>query len=124
MFRFRLIAFASCLALAACSAPLAGTGSTGGGTAPTGAASTAIDDKAMYAAEALYNVPAQAYVVANANGKLTPALKLKLKPLLIDGYNALVLVRAAFVAGNATSFADAVSKLTAISAAINNLIPT
>lgn len=44
---------------------------------------TLIDEKVVYAAEVLYNIPAQAYKAANENGQLTPAMKAALKPKLI-----------------------------------------
>lgn len=49
----------------------------------TAAQGTLIDEKVVYAAEVIYNIPAQAYVSADKNGKLTPGLKATLKPLLI-----------------------------------------
>ena len=96
-------------------------------TAPPAPASalqaTAIDEKALYAAEALYNVPAQAYVVADTNGQLSPELKATLKPMLTDAYKVLVAARAAYTAGNATGFASQVEALKNLSAAIVKLVP-
>lgn len=56
---------------------------------------TLIDEKAVYTANALYNVPAHAYVTANRNGQLTPALKAMLKPKLLAMYRLLAAVKAA-----------------------------
>lgn len=49
----------------------------------TAAQRTLIDEKVVYAAQVLYNIPAQAYVSADRNHRLTPELKATLKPLLI-----------------------------------------
>lgn len=56
---------------------------------------TVVDDKVAYAAEALYNVPAQAYVTANKNGTLPADIKAKAKPILLEMYKKLLLVRSA-----------------------------
>ena len=56
---------------------------------------TLIDEKVLYAANALYNVPAHAYVTANRNGKLSPELKAALKPKLLTMYRLLQAVKAA-----------------------------
>lgn len=84
---------------------------------------TTIDERAAYAAEALYNVPAQAYAVADGNGKLSPETKATLKPMLADAYKVLLAVRAARAAGNAEGFANQVEALKNLSAAITSLIP-
>jgi hypothetical protein len=92
--------------------------------APSAVASaTAIDEKALYAAEALYNVPAQAYVVADGNGQLSPELKAVLKPKLQEAYRVLLAIRAAYAAGNAAGFASQVVALHNLSGAIVALIP-
>ncbi len=56
---------------------------------------TLVDEKVLYAANALYNVPAHAYVTANRNGKLSPGLKAVLKPKLLAMYRLLQAVKAA-----------------------------
>lgn len=72
-----------CLGLSACSANQLLQAAPVIGNVCTAAQGTLIDEKVVYSAEVLYNIPAQAYVSADKNGKLTPALKAKLKPLLI-----------------------------------------
>lgn len=67
-----------------------------GCTTTTIGAGTKIDEQAMFAAEAAYNVPAQAYVVADANDKLTPAVKATVKPILVDAYGYLFIARCAY----------------------------
>lgn len=57
---------------------------------------TAYDEKAMYALEALYNVPAQAYVTADQRGLINATLKAQLKPKLQQAYTYLKGARAAY----------------------------
>lgn len=44
---------------------------------------TLIDDKAAYAAEAFYNVPATAYKSAVQNGVMTPSIRAIVRPKLL-----------------------------------------
>jgi hypothetical protein len=53
------------------------------GNVCSAAQGTLVDEKVVYAAEVLYNIPAQAYVSADKNHKITPQLKATLKPMLI-----------------------------------------
>lgn len=79
---------------------------------PGGVASkTLADERAMYAAEAAYNVAASAYVTADSNGVLTPAIKAKVKPYLTKAYAALKVARSAYAAGNTGDFFTAVADL-------------
>lgn len=63
------------------------------GAVCTVAEGTLIDEKVVYAATALYVMPANAYVKALPH--LTPELKAVLKPKLIQLYSLLKSVRAA-----------------------------
>lgn len=111
-------------ALALASLSLAGCATVGAPPTPAAALqATTVDEKALYAAEALYNLPAQAYVSADARGKLSPELKAKLKPMLADAYKVLLTARAAYATGNADTFASQVNGLKNLSAAIVSLIP-
>jgi hypothetical protein len=65
---------------------------------------TVLDDKAQYAAEALYNVPAQAYVSAYKRGLVTPAVKAVVKPKLQTLYAYLKGARAAHAACDEATF--------------------
>lgn len=87
------------------------------------AGATVIDEQAMYAAEVAYNVPAHAYVTADANGLLTPEIKAQVKPLLLDAYKALQLARAAYAAGNASGFAEQVAAVKNLASQASALIP-
>lgn len=90
--------------LAGCTT-LAGSSVSTSTCASGGVASfTVLDDKAVYAAEALYNVPAYAYVSANKNGTLPASVKAWAKPKLIQLYSMLKLARAAYKAGDVAGF--------------------
>lgn len=56
---------------------------------------TLIDEKVVYAAEALYNMPAHAYVTALEANQLSPTTKALVKPKLIQLYSLLKTIRAA-----------------------------
>ena len=81
-------------------------------------AATLIDDKALYAAEVAYNVPAHAYVTADQEGKLSASLKANLKPKLLEMYRLLGLVRNA-----KGTFNCDLNSLKALSAEVNSRIP-
>lgn len=75
------------VALLAAAAPLSACGGLASGIASASSvcANTTADEKAWYAAEALYNVPAQAYRVANEAYKSEPrwlTIKATVKPKL------------------------------------------
>ena len=82
-----------------------------------------MDEKAAYAAEALYNVPAFAYVSADQRGLVSPELRSVLRPKLITMATWLKLVRQAYAVGDATSFSQRYRELEALKAAITPLIP-
>jgi hypothetical protein len=109
-----------CAALAL--APLASACGLLTNPAPIGAA-TVVDDRAMFAVEAAYNVPAHAYVTADANGLLTPALKAQIKPLMLQAYDALELARAAYRAGNVAGFEAQAAAVRDLASLANALIP-
>lgn len=115
--------FAIALALAV--APLMAGCETlqGAATGAPIAGATVFDEKALYAAEAAYNVPAHAYVTADANGLLTPALKARLKPLLFKAYDALHLARSAYMAGDARGFQAQAKAVAEFANQANALIP-
>jgi len=108
-----VLAFAT-LTIGAC-APASGPSAT----APALQATT-LDEKGLYAAEALYNVPAQAFLAADAAGKLSPERKAKLKPLLADAYKALLGLRMAYALGNAADFNAKLAALTTLSERLNH----
>lgn len=104
------IAGAAALALAACahnpgpSGP--GSGSGPGATVdPPTSASEVLDERALFAAEAAYNVAATAYVAADSRDVLPPAVAARAQPLLAKAYVALRGARVAYAASDALNFA-------------------
>ena len=86
-------------------------------------ANTAIDEKALWNAEAAYNVPAAAYVSADRRGLLSADVKASIKPLLVKAYDLLKAARAAYRVGDAATFADKWNALKEVSAQVSPLIP-
>lgn len=84
---------------------------------------TVLDEKAWYAAEALYNIPAYAYVRADQAGALTPSMKATIKPKMLQLADLLKQARAAYQTANKASFDAAVAKLKTLSDEVNPLIP-
>lgn len=100
-------AVAASLALASCGTTGAlNTAETVGQAVPAVTQPTAglIDEKALYAAEAAYNVAATGYLNAVDSGALKDPTKALVKACLMDAYSALVLGRKAQKIGDAPSF--------------------
>ncbi len=116
----------ACLAIAcmACTPDLANNVASSGPPANTGVASrTMLDERLLYAAEAAYNVPAQAYVVANSRGQVSPELKARVKPLLTQAYARLQDARRLYALGNADGFLTAYRQVIALATSARSLIP-
>ncbi len=109
----------ACLAIAGCSTIGQFIPPVGGSVAN----STSLDEKALYAAEASYNVAATAYLEAVENGLITPAVKAQVKPMLVQAYEALKLVRTAYHAGNAANFSAQVAEVSRLTTAVRTLLP-
>ena len=116
------------LTLAACGAP-ATNPPNNSASAPAPAASPtpapmacAVTADAMYAAEAAYNVPAHAYVTADAKGLLPATIKGQVKPYLTAAYDALKQARLYYSTGDVL-FCGAASKVKSDADAANRLIP-
>lgn len=84
---------------------------------------TVLDEKSWYYAEALYNVPAQAYLSANSHGLLHDPLKAQLKAKLQTMNVLRGAVYQAYKAGNAATFRDKITELKQLSDQVRNLIP-
>lgn len=92
-------------------------------TAPLGDQVT-FDERGMYFAEALYNVPAQAYVSADTrNIAGWTSIKPVVRPLLIQARQLLLTVREAYRLGDERSFRDRVSRLGVLRDRIMSHIP-
>lgn len=92
------------------------------GTTPVGAG-TVIDDRAMYAAEALYNVPAQAYVAGRTSGVITDAVRDVVRPKLLVMRQTLLAARAAYRIGDVSGFNARVEALRQLRSEVAVLIP-
>lgn len=79
--------------------------------------------KALYAAEAAYNIPAQAYVTLNAAGHLPADVKAKAKPVLLQAYHALLLARQAAAAGDTVGVMLQTGEVNRLAAAASAAIP-
>lgn len=109
------LAIAGCQTIAEAIPPIGGVSNA--------AASTTLDEKALYAAEASYNVAATAYLEALENGLVTPAVKAQVKPMLVKAYEALKAVRVAYRAGNAANFSAQVAEVTRLTTSVRALLP-
>jgi hypothetical protein len=117
------------MALSACSpnAP-----SSAGTNAPPAAASssggllshTVADEKAMYAAEAAYNVAASAYISADTRGLLSASVKAAVKPKLQAAYAALKTLRDAYALGNTSNFSALYSNAVRLANDAKALLPS
>lgn len=84
---------------------------------------TLIDEKAMYAAEAAYNLAAEAYITADAVGALAPDTKAKVKPIFAKAYEALKAARTAYSLSNAASFYEQTALVKQLANEAKALIP-
>lgn len=84
---------------------------------------TVLDEKSWYYAEALYNVPARAYLSANSRGLLHDPLKSQLKGLLQQLNGLRQAVYQAYKTGNATEFREKIIQLKQLSDQVRGLIP-
>lgn len=88
------------------------------------AAHTVLDEKALYAAEAAFNVPAQAYIAADEADLLSPEHKAAAKALLLKSYEALQLARKAYAVGDAATFAAKVVSAKAFAEQARVIVPS
>lgn len=125
----KMFIFAACLAVAAM--PLGGCQTLRTADQAVALANqnvgdfTILDEKSWYYAEALYNVPAQAYLSANsrfANEPRWVAIKAVVKPKL-QQLNALrQAVYQAYKTGNAVEFRDKIAQMKLLSDQVRTLI--
>lgn len=124
MKRLRIFALAAVAALsAACSAP----GAVAQHVEPVSAggvtSGTLLDERALYAAEAVYNVAANAYVTLDGRGLLPPALKARVRPLLLDAFAALQAARSAYRLGDAGGFTAKIAAVRDLATRARALMP-
>jgi predicted small secreted protein len=124
MVRAKLLLVAAC-----CLVPLTACSTVSGIPAAVELATTPIcqghtaDEKMWYAAEAGYNIPAQAYVSANKHGLLTPSLKATLKPKLQELNRLRLAAKKAYEACDSASLKGKLDAITALRDLVLPLIP-
>lgn len=82
-----------------------------------------VDEQLWYAAEAAYNVPAQAYVAAYRRGLISAELKATLKPKLQTMNQVRLAAKAAYLACDAATLQQKLDALKALKAEVDPLIP-
>src|SRR5690606_2424338 len=65
---------------------------------------TVLDERALFAAEAAYNVAANAYLAAGQTNVLPEARRAQAKAALEQAYQALLLARSAYAVSDAATF--------------------
>lgn len=108
--------------LMACT-PDASTPTPGASSPVVEETSSVIDEQALWAAETLFNIPAKAYVVADTAGKLDPATKAKVKPIMASAYEYLKTARTAYAIGDKIGFDRAVASLRNLTGQANAALP-
>lgn len=84
---------------------------------------TGVDEQLLFAAETAYNVPAHAYVTADAAGQLSPAIKARVRPILIQAYARLQDARRLYALGNASDFSTAAREAIGLANSAKALLP-
>lgn len=120
------LAVAAALALSACATDGQVITVPSGPVAPPSGATaiSAVAQKALYTAEASYNVAGQAYVSADGAGLLTPELKARLKPMFATAYQALLATRHAATIGDSIGVLAAADTAQKQASAAAAAIPT
>lgn len=93
------------------------------GSAPIGDKIT-MDERGLYAVEALYNVPANAYRNAVQAGAMTPALRASVRPKLLELRRIRNLARTAYNIGDRTSWDQRIAEIQKLKAQITALLPS
>lgn len=117
-----ILALCGALCLAGCATLPPPTGSAG----PPPIVSTQgtlVDERALFAAEAAYNVAAHAYLTADDRGQLPAGVRATARDALIKSFDALEVARRAYAAGDAPTFAAQAAAVIALAADARRLIP-
>lgn len=115
-----LLILAAAFALTACGAT---TGTLTPGAPIVSTQPTLADERALFAAEAAYNVAANAYLSADSRGQLAPAVKVSAKAGLERAYAALVLARRARDVGEAATLVEQAALALRLATDVRNSIP-
>ena len=111
--------------------PTAACGLTGTAVALVSAATSpaplgdrlTMDERGLYAMEAIYNVPASAYRTAVQRGLMTPAIRSTVRPILLQMRGIRNAARSAYRIGDATSWNARVAELRNLRDQVTALIP-
>lgn len=124
MKHLRIVAVVACAALSLAACATAGSGTTTGPPGPVvSGQNTALDEKALIAAELAYNSAATAYLAADQRGLLTAAQRKEWGGRLITAYDALKLARQAYAAGNASTFVEQLARVTILADQVRRGLP-
>jgi len=83
-----------------------------------------MDERGLYAMEALYNVPASAYRTAVQRHLMTPSIRARVRPILLQMRNIRNAARTAKRLGDVRSWDARVSELQALKRQVLALIPS
>ena len=84
--------------------------------------STLLDEKALYSAEATYNTLANSYLTLDEKNQLSPEQKAWAKSYLINAYDALLALRAAYRIGDADTFARKLVEFEQLKTALEGIL--
>lgn len=87
-------------------------------------ARTEADERTLWAAEAAYNVPANAYITLNRAGRLSAATKASVKPKLQSAAAALLSARQLYCTANTSGFYAQVAAVYTLTNQAKALLPS
>lgn len=87
------------------------------------AAGTLVDERALFAAETAYNVPANAYVQLDAAGRLSGDVKARARGALVEAYRLLQLARSAYRLGDVCGLANYAGAATSFANRARDILP-
>ena len=123
MKRLMSLAIVCALSLTAAACATMPAAPPGSGPPPvTAAQNTLLDERALFAAEATYNVAAQAYLAADGRGQIPAPTKAAARSILIRSYEALRLARQAYQIGEADTFTAQIASAAALAAEARALV--
>lgn len=83
-----------------------------------------MDERGLYAMEALYNVPANLYRTAVQRRLMTPAIRARTRPILLQMRGIRNAARTAYRLGDATSWHARVAELQQLKRDVTALLPS
>jgi hypothetical protein len=120
---FLALALAAGLSACAGAGTLATAVSAATSTEPIGDKFT-MDERGLYAMEALYNVPAAAYRSAVERKVMTPAIRARVRPILLEMRRYRDAARQAKKAGDAAGWNARIRELLRLKSQVEALLPS